>query len=303
MPSKAFLAASGGALIVRAPELGTVAVTGRDRQSWLNGLVTSDVSQLAPGVASYGLVLVKVGRIVADAWIVSAGERILVGVPRERVGLVRDHLEKYLMMEDASHADATDEFGWVFAHGPMAAELVRTVPELHGGFGGTVDTTGLGDGVMVVPAARVDALTSDLAGRGSEVALGTAAEWESLRVQRFLPRFGVDFGDKNYPQEASLEKIAVSFKKGCYLGQEVVCMLEMRGRVIKKLVPVRFDEGDVPGAGTEVRSVEGKPVGTLSSATAADVGSLALAMVRVDFTEPGTKLDVGGREAVVLGSR
>jgi len=156
---------------------------------------------------------------------------------------------------------------------------------------------------MVVPAAQVDALTNDLVGRGGDVALGTAGDWESLRVQRCLPRFGVDFGEKNYPQEASLEKIAVSFKKGCYLGQEVVCMLEMRGRVIKKLVPVKFDEGDLPGAGTEVRSVEGKPVGTLSSAAAADVGSLALAMVRIDFTEPGTKLDVGGREAVVLGSR
>ena len=302
MPSKALQAASRGALIVRAPELGTIAVTGRDRQSWLNGLVTSDLGKLGPGVASYGLVLVKVGRIVADAWIVPAGERILLGVPRERVGLVRDHLEKYLMMEDASHVDATGEFGWVFAHGPLAAELARAVPALHGGFGGAIDTTGLGGGAMVVPADRVDALTSDLVGRG-DVVEGSAGDWESLRVQRVLPRFGVDFGEKNYPQEAGLEKIAVSFSKGCYLGQEVVCRLEMRGHVIKKLVPVKFDEGAVPGAGTEVRSVEGKPVGTLSSAAAADVGSLALAMVRIDFTEPGTKLDVGGREAVVLGSR
>src|SRR5260221_9648712 len=123
MPSTASQAASRGALIVRAPELGTIAVTGRDRQSWLNGLVTSDLSQLGPGVASYGLVLVKVGRIVADAWIVSAGDRILLGVPRERVGLVGDHLEKYLMMGDASPVDPTGEFGWVFAHGPLAAQL------------------------------------------------------------------------------------------------------------------------------------------------------------------------------------
>src|SRR5882757_9655185 len=118
MPSRAREAASGGALIVRAPELGTIAVSGRDRQSWLNGLVTSDLNRLESGVASYGLVLVKVGRIVADAWIVSAGEKILAGVPRDRVGRLGEHLEKYLMMEDASHADATDEFAWVFPHGP-----------------------------------------------------------------------------------------------------------------------------------------------------------------------------------------
>jgi folate-binding protein YgfZ len=303
MPSRAVLAATRGALIVRAPDLGTIAVGGRDRRSWLNGLVTSDLSHLEPGVASYGLVLVKVGRIVADAWMVPAAEKILAGVPRDRVALVREHLEKYLMMEDASHADATDDFAWVFAHGPLAAELARDVPAVHGGFGGAVDATGLGGGVMVVPRARVDALVTDLVGRGSDVVEGSREEWESLRVQRFLPRFGVDFGDKNYPQEASLEKIAVSFSKGCYLGQEVVCRLEMRGHVIKKLVPVRFEEGEAPGAGAEVRSVEGKAVGTVSSAASEDVGSLALAMIRVDFTEPGTKLDVGGRQAVVLASR
>ena len=104
--SRALEAASQGALVVRAPELGTIAVTGRDRQSWLNGLVTSDLGPLAPGVASYGLVLVKVGRIVSDVWIVPAGDRLLVGAPRDRVGILRDHFERYLMMEDAAHAVA-----------------------------------------------------------------------------------------------------------------------------------------------------------------------------------------------------
>jgi folate-binding protein YgfZ len=118
-----------------------------------------------------------------------------------------------------------------------------------------------------------------------------------------LPRFGVDFGEKNYPQEASLEKIAVSFSKGCYLGQEVVCRLEMRGHVIKKIVPVGLTTGDPPALGAEVKSTEGKVVGSVSSATTTEAGSVALAMVRVDFTEPGTKLDVGGREATVLAPR
>src|SRR4029453_11207955 len=100
--SRAREAASTGALVVRAPELGTIAVTGRDRQSWLNGLVTSDLGRLGPGVASYGFVLVKVGRIVSDAWIVPAGDRMLVGAPRDRVAVLREHLERYLMMEDAA---------------------------------------------------------------------------------------------------------------------------------------------------------------------------------------------------------
>jgi folate-binding protein YgfZ len=278
-------------------------VTGKDRLTWLNGLVTSDVARLEPGVASYGLILVKVGRIVSDVWIVPAGERLLVGAPRDRIGVLREHLEKYLMMEDASHQDASGELAWVFLHGPRAAELAKSMPPLHGGFGGAVDTTGLGGGVMVVPATSEKALVDDLVRRGDDVVEGSREDWESLRVQRYLPRFGVDFGEKNYPQEASLEKIAVSFNKGCYLGQEVVCRLEMRGHVVKKVVPVRLETGEPPGAGAEVKSLEGKPVGTVSSATAADGGSLGLAMVRIDFAEPGTKLDVAGREAVVLAPR
>src|SRR5437868_7026055 len=147
--SSAFDAATRGALVVRAPELGTVAVTGKDRLTWLNGLVTSDVARLEPGVASYGLILVKVGRIVSDVWIVPAGERLLIGAPRDRIGALREHFEKYLMMEDASHADATGELAWVFLHGPKAAELANVAAPLHGGFGGAVDTTGLGGGVVV----------------------------------------------------------------------------------------------------------------------------------------------------------
>jgi folate-binding protein YgfZ len=301
--SRALEAAFGGALVVRAPEMGTVAVSGPDRQSWLNGLVTSDLGRLEPGSASYGLVLVKIGRIVSDVWIVPAEKRLLVGAPRDRVPVLREHFERYLMMEDVSHADASDELAWVFLHGPRAGELARSAAGPHEGFGAAFDTTGLGGGVVVVPRAKADALASDLSKASADVVEGSREDWDALRVARYVPRFGVDYGEKNYPQEASLEKIAVSFNKGCYLGQEVVCRLEMRGHVIKKIVPVRLDPGETPAPGAEVRSAEGKAVGTVSSAAATEDGPLALAMVRIDFAAPGTKLDVGGREAVVLEPR
>jgi hypothetical protein len=145
------------------------------------------------------------------------------------------------------------------------------------------------------------AVLAELTAKHADTVIGTAEDAEAIRVRRFLPRFGVDFGEKNYPQEAALEKIAVSFSKGCYLGQEVVCRLEMRGHVIKKIVPVRI-AGDPPLRGAEVRSAEGKVLGTVSSAVPNDGGAVGLAMVRIDFAEPGTKLDVGGREATVLGA-
>jgi folate-binding protein YgfZ len=296
MQNPVLAAATEQAAVFRASGMGTVAVTGKDGRSWLNGLVTSDLSKLAPGAASYGLVLVKVGRIVTDVWIVSAGDRLLLGAPADRIALLREHLERYLMMEDAAHEDVSPDFGWVFAHGPRAAELSREAGGRHGGFGGAVDVTGLGGGAMVVPAGHVDELLRDLSGHAG-VVLGSEEDWEALRVLRSFPKFGVDFGEKNYPQEASLEKIAVSFQKGCYLGQEVVCTLEMRGRVSKKIVPVDLAGAEPPPAGAEVKSRDGKVVGSVSSAVPSEQPgrTVALAMLRRDAAEPGTEVEIEGR--------
>jgi len=294
--------ASQGAILVEAPYLGTVAVSGPDRQSWLNGLVTSDVAKLRPGQASYGLVLVKVGRIVSDIFVLHAGDRMLVGGQRDRIALLREHFEKYLIMEDAAHEDVSSEYAWAFAQGPRAAEIAAAAGAMPGVHAGSVELRGPADGVIAAPAGQMSEVLRDLAARHPGTVLGSAEDAEKLRVRRFLPRFGVDFGEKNYPQEAALEKIAVSFSKGCYLGQEVVCRLEMRGHVIKKIVPVQI-AGDPPMHGAEVRSADGKVLGTVSSAvTNGQGGALGLAMVRIDFAEPGTKLDVGGREATVLGA-
>ena len=294
-------AVSQGALLVEAPHLGTVAVSGPDRQSWLNGLVTSDVAKLRPGHASYGLVLVKVGRIVSDVFVLHADDRLLVAGQRDRIALLREHFEKYLIMEDAAHEDVSSAYAWAFAHGPRAAEVAAAASTMPGVYAGSVELSGAADGVIAAPATRLSDVLRDLAAQQPGAVLGSSDDAERFRVRRFLPRFGVDFGEKNYPQEAALEKIAVSFSKGCYLGQEVVCRLEMRGHVVKKIVPVRI-AGDPPQHGAEVRSADGKVLGTVSSAVPNDGGAVGLAMVKIDFAEPGTKLDVDGREATVLGA-
>ena len=102
--------------------------------------------------------------------------------------------------------------------------------------------------------------------------VGDAAGWEALRLERGVPRFGVDFDDKMYPQEAALEKAAVSFDKGCYLGQEVVCMLEMRGHVKRKLASVVVDDDGPTGDGLPAR---GAPVTDEAGATVGEVTSAA----------------------------
>ena len=110
-----------------------------------------------------------------------------------------------------------------------------------------------------------------------------------------MPRFGVDFDDKTYPQEAQLEKVAVSFDKGCYLGQEVVCMLEMRGHVKRKLVPVVLDDGraaSARGAGDRRGGRAGGRGDERAARRPRWASRWCMAMVKRAFAEAGKRLVV-----------
>jgi hypothetical protein len=134
-------------------------------------------------------------------------------------------------------------------------------------------------------------------------AFGDEAGWNTLRVECGVPRFGADFDEATYPQEAALEGRAVSFSKGCYLGQEVVCMLQMRGHVKRKLVPLVIDGEGVPLRGASVTANEGGPsVGDVTSASfSPTLGRVvALAMVKYAFAEPGRSLSVDARPARIV---
>jgi tRNA-modifying protein YgfZ len=290
-------AAADRTVVVGASELGTIAVSGADRASWLNGLVTCDVTAAKEGTFTYGLALVKVGRILSDLTIGSAGNRLLVGAPRERVPLVREHFEKYLMMEDASLEDVSSGLAWVLAHGPRAAGLSCEAAARSGGWGGAVGTGPSQGGAMIVPVAAQADLLAHLAAE-PDVVVVSADAWDELRVALGVPRFGVDFGETNYPHEARLEKTAVAWNKGCYLGQEVVCRLEMRGHVSKRLVAIQLDGGDRPTSGTEIHASDGQIIGRVSSA----IPSLALAILPREHASLGSVLSVGSARGVVVES-
>jgi folate-binding protein YgfZ len=131
--------------------------------------------------------------------------------------------------------------------------------------------------------------------------LGDDRAWEALRLDRAVPEFGADFDATTYPQEAGLEKRAVSFSKGCYLGQEVVFMLEKRGHVKRRLVTLRVD-GDLPPRGAEVRGADGEVVGNVTSAARVPTagGPLAMAMVKRALATAGAELIVAGAKATVV---
>jgi folate-binding protein YgfZ len=288
-------AARAGALAVAAPELSALVVTGGDRVTWLNGLVTCELAKRATGDAIYGLHVEKKGRIVSDLYVVLDTERVVVALPANVTEAVRASLDHYLVMEDAELT--TGDFAVWFVHGPRASDVLAAVRAV-GGVGGLLDRTGLGGAVVLASPETRDGVRAAL---DSSATIGDAAGWEALRLERGVPSFGVDFDGASYAQEAGLEKTAVSFSKGCYLGQEVVCMLEMRGHVKKKLASIVLD-GAPPVRGSDVADVSGVKVGDVTSAITSPLlgRSVALAMVKRASAEAGTSLTIDGRTATVV---
>lgn len=296
-------AARRAVLALPGLQLATLVVTGKDRVSWLNGLVTCDLSKWAPGDARYGLVVSRSGRVLADPILVADGDRAMAVVEADRAGVLREHLDHYLVMEDAEIAVATDAFETWTLHGPAYAAVLAAAREV-GAATGSLDRTGLGGAIVLIPTDRAAEVRSVVlaAVRGAGGVVGDAEGWEALRLERGVPRFGVDFDDKTYPQEASLEKAAVSFDKGCYLGQEVVCMLEMRGHVKRKLVSIVLDGAAPPANGAAVADEAGAAVGEVTSAVLSPTLGVpvGLAMIKRAHAAAGARVVVSGTHAKVV---
>lgn len=298
-------AARRAVLALPRDDLATLVVTGSDRLSWLNGLLTCDLLKRLPTDAAYGLAVARNGRVLSDATVLvdDAAGRVLVAVPRAVVSTLRQHLEHYLVMEDAEMDPHTDSFEAWAVHGARFADVLDA-GRAAGAIGGTIDPTELGGALLLAPtecSTQVRAaIERSVAMAGGVV--GDDMGWETLRVERGVPRFAVDFDDKTYPQEASLEKTAVSFDKGCYLGQEVVCMLEMRGHVKRKLVSLVIDVSEAPERGAVVTDESGAAVGEITSAVSSPtVGkAVALAVIKRAYAERGKSVVVGGVHAEVV---
>jgi len=163
-----------------------------------------------------------------------------------------------------------------------------------------VDATGLGGGLVVVPQERARALRDVVEAAGATAA--TEEAWLRLRVERLVPQFGADMDEHSNPHEASLDRRCVSWTKGCYLGQEAVCMQDMRGKVKRRLALLRLQAGSLPPPGTAVLSAEGIKVGETRSAASSATwdGALVLGLIAAGASVPGTRLSLDGKPAEVV---
>jgi folate-binding protein YgfZ len=292
-PVEQLAALREGAGLRALEDFAALSVRGRDRLSWLNGMVTNDVRSLAPGRGVYAAVVGIKGKVITDLYAGGGDDEVILIMPAARVDEVLAHFERYIVMEDVFVARR--EGLVVTLQGPGATALGEA---LAPAFFADRLTRGGVDLLLREGDERFARLSSLVAeGRVTPV---SEEVWEVARLEAGVPAFGRDFDTHHFVQEAAITGRAVSFQKGCYLGQEVVCRLEMRGHVQKCLIGLVL-EGDPPSPGEPVY-VDGKEVGRITSAVSSITlpgRAVAMAMLRHSVVEGGGFVEVRGVRATL----
>ena len=253
--------ATGG--VVRRTDRRVLAISGADRASWLQGLLTNDVESMSPGEVRYAAYLTPQGRMITDMNVVWHGDRVLLDVPAPLASELAEKLDGLIFSEDVQ---ITDESGHLLVWTVIKDRFIDVVGES-------------------LPA-EFKALP--------EIDLDT---FEVIRIERGVPRFLADMNDDTIPLEAGIEDRAISFSKGCYVGQEVIVRVTHRGggRVAKRLVKWHGDDSAsvVPMPGSQVLAA-GKVVGKVTSAAFSPALNkvVGLGYVHRDFAGAGTDITI-----------
>jgi len=276
-----------------------LSVSGEDAHGWLGGQVTNQVQTTTPGDAVYALFTNVKGKVLADAWIlhVSHGDEddlLYAIVPVTAREALLESFDKYIVMEDVDVA-VRDDLAVLTVQGPDAGDVVGRVPDAAAA-AWPCDRLGTGGRDVVLGRDAIDAVAEALREAGATPA--AEAAWELARLRLAVPRFGADFDATSYPQEAGLSRRAVSFDKGCYVGQEVVCMLESRGKVSRRLAALELPSGAVPTAGAPIET-DGKAVGHVTTAAIdpREQTARALGWLKATVAEVGRAVQIEGTDA------
>jgi tRNA-modifying protein YgfZ len=286
-----------GCGLVDRSERGKLALTGAGRKEFLNGQVTNDVEALAMGDGCYAAFLTPKGKMLGDVRILDAPDELLLDTERVSLQALFDMIRRYSIGYDVELHKRTLESGMLSLVGPRARAVAGAVdlPEAEHSHaaaalaGRDVRLIVTEEGVDVLcDAEDTAAVIVSLTEAGAVPVSEDAAE--VVRVERGRPRYGIDLDDSVIPQEAGLNERAVSFTKGCYVGQETVARLHYKGKPNRHLRGLRLSEPTPPGTPL---TLEGREVGRLGSAVVSPTfGPIGLALVRRE-APPGSTVDVG----------
>jgi folate-binding protein YgfZ len=320
------------------PQRGVLELTGRDRLSFLNNLITNQTwdkekkTGMAAGTGVYAYFLNLKGRIVADMNVLELGDRTFVETDARMVEFLRGALEKYVFSEQVKIASRVGESCRVSLHGPESAAVLRdagagdvsALPQL-----GTVGARAFDAPVtvfrddecaapgyhLIVSREHVEKVwTEFLTQFSNPLELGKRrlrpigwAAYNACRIEGGRPLFDIDFGNSADPEQSVLPAEAgqfaraVSVTKGCYLGQEIVARMYARQQVAKQLVGLRMREDALPIAGAVIQDDKINQVGMMTSSTISPILSgacIGLAVLKKPYFAVGTEVEVAAEGAM-----
>ena len=306
---------------------GRLCIAGADQIRFLHGQVTNDVKKLQVGQGCYAALITAKGKMQSDLNIYRLANEILLDFEPGLTDAIQHRLEKYIIADDVQMVDVSNDYGLLSVQGKNAAETLvasglagapptNSMDNILTSFGELMEIYVMrherfnaGGFDLFVPTGSMEALAQRLLA-AIESQGGALCGWDALELARFeagIPRFGLDMDETNLPLEAGLENRAVSFSKGCYIGQEVISRIKTYGQVAKSLRVLVFQkEPSVPILRGEKLFHQDKEIGYITSGVFSPRRNKSLAMgyVRKECNQPGQVLyrspEMGGEGMEVV---
>ena len=307
-----------GVGVVDLSHRGRLRLTGRDRAAYLHRIISNDVEGLAVGEGNYATILTNRGKIIADMNVYVFEESIGIETNAETTLSLYQELDKYLIADDVTIEDFTERNGAVGVHGPKSAELIQEVcgwdvgnlPEYHSIVAEIdgrrivcvrADETGEVGYNLCTASESIEWLWDTILtkGRAFDTAPVGLTALNTLRIEAGIPRYGAELSDSVFPGEAELED-AISFEKGCYIGQEIVARMKYRGHPNRLLRGFEIASDTLPQS--DDRLFDGdKEIGWITSAVVSPTlgKTIGMGYVRVAFTDEGSQVEVETAEGRV----
>lgn len=306
-----YVALTTGAAFVARPTPALLALIGDDAAEFLQGQVTNDIEQLEAGQGHYAALLTPKGKLRADMRILKTADELLVLTDTERLPIVRHTIDTFRIGYFFKAEDRSDDVALISLIGPKAKEFLNAIaPAQPGNHENANAPITIGDETLL---AITTLLGVDLIGSVSAITAATealksddipkasAAAAEIIRVEHAIPSFGHELDENIIPGEAGLNERAVSFQKGCYVGQETVARMHYKGKPNRSLKGLKADKPLTQGA--TVTAADGRELGRVGSAVVSPTnGPIGLVVLRRE-AELGDTVDVDGVDANVVDAQ
>jgi tRNA-modifying protein YgfZ len=313
-----YAAARSTAVLVDRSTRGKILFTGADRRSFLHGLLTNDIARLTAGTGCYAAYLTPQGRMISDMRVLELGSTLILDVEDFVAASLAGRFDTLIFSEDVQVKNASAELGELSVEGPSAAALIENLTGVSAArlqsmaeydnleatwIREPLELVIVRDDIYRLPGfdlyvwrpndvTRIAAALVELGAVESDEELA-----DTLRVEAGRPRFGIDMDTETIPLEAGIENRAISFTKGCYVGQEVIIRVLHRGhgRVARRLVQLVIADDVVPVPGDHIVDKESQ-IGRITSAVRSPMMHtvVALGYVARDFSAEGTVVGIRG---------